>query len=239
MVCRVYGSSKAGPNGRAVHRVGLRPLSCWGHVFESHREHGCLSDVRVVRKRSLWRANHSSRGVLPTVVRRCVWFRNLVNEETLAYCGLLRQIKKNTLKRSSSYRIRSHAEVTAQTALFDFSWRRFLLFVLFIDSTCDIKTYFVVYKYCCIVYYYHHYHHHHLLQLSFHTVAVVLTLVQTKQIIYINDTIQQHSTNSTKQSKYKYTYYQTTHTQQTNTYIHPHFTKQVKTTIAQNTNHMK
>jgi len=25
---------------------------------------------------------HSSRGVLPTVVRRCVWYRNLIYEET-------------------------------------------------------------------------------------------------------------------------------------------------------------
>jgi len=32
------------------------------------------------------RADHSSRGVLPTVVRRCVWSRNLVVEEALAQC---------------------------------------------------------------------------------------------------------------------------------------------------------
>jgi hypothetical protein len=31
----------------------------------------------VVRKRSLRRADHSSRGVLPTVLRRCVWSRNI------------------------------------------------------------------------------------------------------------------------------------------------------------------
>ena len=63
-------------------------------------------------------------------------------------------------------------------------------------------------------YYYHHHHHHHhySLQLSFHSVAVVFTLVQTKQIIYINETIPKHSTNNTKHSKYKYTYYQNTHT---------------------------
>jgi len=36
-------------------------------------------------------ADHSSRWVLPTVVRRCVWSRNLVNEEALAHWGLLRQ----------------------------------------------------------------------------------------------------------------------------------------------------
>ena len=43
--------------------------------------------------------------------------------------------------------------------------------------------------------------------------AVVLTAVQIKQIIiYIKETIQKHSTNNTKHSKYKYTYYQNTHT---------------------------
>jgi len=35
----------------------------------------------VVRQRSLWRADHSSRGVLPTLRRRCLWSRNLKNEE--------------------------------------------------------------------------------------------------------------------------------------------------------------
>jgi len=34
--------------------------------------------------------DHSSRGVLPTVVRRCVWSRNLVNEEAMAHWGLWR-----------------------------------------------------------------------------------------------------------------------------------------------------
>ena len=61
-------------------------------------------------------------------------------------------------------------------------------------------------------YYYYYYLLTYLLQLSFHSVAVVLTLVQTKQIIYIKETIQKHSTNNTKHSKYKYTYYQNTHT---------------------------
>jgi len=49
--------------------------------------HGYLSFVSVVRQRSLRRADHSSRGVLPTVVRRCVWSRNLVNEKALANWG--------------------------------------------------------------------------------------------------------------------------------------------------------
>ena len=41
----------------------------------------------VVRQRSLRWADHSSRGVLPIVVRRFVWSRNLVNEEALAHWG--------------------------------------------------------------------------------------------------------------------------------------------------------
>ena len=49
----------------------------------------------VVRYRSLRWADHSSRGVLPTVVRRCAWSRNLVNEEALPHWGLLRHKKIN------------------------------------------------------------------------------------------------------------------------------------------------
>jgi len=45
------------------------------------------------------------------------------------------------------------------------------------------------------------------IQLSFHSMAVVLTLVQTKQI-----RINIHKRDNTKHSKYNYTYYQNTHT---------------------------
>jgi hypothetical protein len=38
------------------------------------------------------RTDHSSREILPTVVRR-VWSRDLVNEEAMAHRGLLRQNK--------------------------------------------------------------------------------------------------------------------------------------------------
>ena len=52
----------------------------------------------VVRYRSLWRADHSSRGVLSTVVPHCVWSKNLVNEEALVHWGgrgaVAPQIKK-------------------------------------------------------------------------------------------------------------------------------------------------
>jgi hypothetical protein len=43
----------------------------------------------VVKWRYLRRADHSSRGVLPTVVCCYVWSRNLVNKEALAHWGLL------------------------------------------------------------------------------------------------------------------------------------------------------
>jgi hypothetical protein len=57
----------------------------------------------VVWQKSLRWANHSSRGVLPTVVRRCVWSRSLGNEETLAHWGLLRQKEKEKIRKYCYY----------------------------------------------------------------------------------------------------------------------------------------
>jgi len=45
----------------------------------------------------LRRADHSSRGVLLTVVCRCAWSRNLVNEEALAHWGVFAPEEKKTL----------------------------------------------------------------------------------------------------------------------------------------------
>jgi len=42
----------------------------------------------------LRRADHSSRGVLPTVIRRCVWSRDLVNEGAMDRVGWQRHKKK-------------------------------------------------------------------------------------------------------------------------------------------------
>ena len=47
----------------------------------------------VVRKRSLRRTDYSPIEVLPTVVRRCVWSRNLVNEKALDHWVLSRKKK--------------------------------------------------------------------------------------------------------------------------------------------------
>jgi hypothetical protein len=69
--------------------------------------------------------------------------------------------------------------------------------------------YYYYYYYCCYYYY--------LLQLSFHSVAVVLTLEKAKQI-----RINIHKGNNTKHIKHKYTYYQNTHTLQNPHYTHAH-----------------
>jgi hypothetical protein len=54
-------SLAAGPGGRAVQDVGLRPLPCWDYGFESRRRHGRLMWVLCfVRQRSLRRADYSS-----------------------------------------------------------------------------------------------------------------------------------------------------------------------------------
>ena len=82
--------------------------------------------------------------------------------------------------------------------------------------------YFPYYIWCSKYYYYYYYY---LLLLSFHSVAAVLALVTNKN--KYNETVQKHS-------KYKYTYYQNTHT-----YTKPHITKPVKTITVQDTHQMK
>jgi len=82
----------AGPSGCTVEDIGLWPLACWDCGFESHRGHECLSVVIVVCcqvevSATSWSLVQRSP---TTVVRRCVWSRNLVNEEALAHWGLLR-----------------------------------------------------------------------------------------------------------------------------------------------------
>jgi len=42
MIIRTINLICAGPSGRAVSGVGLRPLACCDCEFESHRGHGCL-----------------------------------------------------------------------------------------------------------------------------------------------------------------------------------------------------
>ena len=60
--------------------VVSNPAGCWCEC--------CV--LCVVRWRSLRRSDHSSRGVVPTAVRRCVWSKNLKKEEAMASVGLQR-----------------------------------------------------------------------------------------------------------------------------------------------------
>jgi hypothetical protein len=50
----------------------------------------------VVRSRSRRRADHSSRGVLPTVLRRCVWPRNIKNGCSM-YIYIISSLRVNDL----------------------------------------------------------------------------------------------------------------------------------------------
>jgi hypothetical protein len=78
------------------------------------------------------------------------------------------------------------------------------------------------------------------MQLSCHSVAVVRILVWTNIENIHKETAQKHSTDNTKNSKYKYTFCQKTHTlrnpqihtpthYKTHTYTHPHITKPTHT----------
>jgi len=92
-------------------------------------------------------------------------------------------------------------------------------------------------------YYYYYYLLTYLLRLSFHSVAVVLTQVQTKQI---RIDIHKRSNTKTLYRQYKTQYMQVyilpTHPhncQNTPTYTHPHITRQVQTTTIHDTHQMK
>ena len=70
------------PRGPRRRSTAARLLRLWVRIPPGGMD-VCLLWVLcvIVRYRSLRRAGHSSRGVLPTVVRHCVWSRNLTNEE--------------------------------------------------------------------------------------------------------------------------------------------------------------
>jgi hypothetical protein len=61
-------SRTADPGDRAVYGDSLRLLDCWVIGFESRRGHGYMSLVSVVCCQIRDRSDHSSRGVLPSVM---------------------------------------------------------------------------------------------------------------------------------------------------------------------------
>ena len=87
--------------GTAAGRLlGLRVwIPPWARMFV------CCECCVFVRQRSLRRADHSSWGVLPTVLCYCVWCRNLKNEETktrkwVVKANKTRIIIRNTVTRN-------------------------------------------------------------------------------------------------------------------------------------------
>ena len=75
------------PRGLRCRSEVARPLRLWVRI----PPRAWMFVVSVVCCQVLRRTDPSSRGVIPTVVRRRVWSRNLVNEEALANWGMLRQ----------------------------------------------------------------------------------------------------------------------------------------------------
>jgi hypothetical protein len=71
--------------------AAAHPLRLWVRIPPGS---GCLTTVSFVCCQVQVYADHSSRGVLLTAVRRCVWATNLLNEEVLAHWVMLNQIKK-------------------------------------------------------------------------------------------------------------------------------------------------
>ena len=86
--CIIYPKLPVPVAGRSKAWVcGLSPAEIVGSNPTGGMDVCLLWVLFIVRYSSLRRADHSSRRVLPTVLRRCVWSRNLVNEETLAHLG--------------------------------------------------------------------------------------------------------------------------------------------------------
>ena len=74
-----------------------RLLRSWVRIPTGGMDVCLLWVLCVVRQRSLRRADHSCKGVLPNVVRRSVRFRNLVNEEAMTRVGSQRNRNKKRL----------------------------------------------------------------------------------------------------------------------------------------------
>ena len=90
------------PRGLGRRSAAARLLKLWVRIPPGH---WCFPVVSVVFcQSSLRRADHSSRGVLTTVVRRCVWSRNFLNDEVLAHWGVSLQKQTNKWHQWSSIR---------------------------------------------------------------------------------------------------------------------------------------
>ena len=87
------------PRGLRRSSAAARLLRSWVRIPPGAWMFVCCDCCVLSGKRSLRRADHSSRGVLSNVMRRCVWSRNFVNEEALAHWGA---VAPKTNKQTSS-----------------------------------------------------------------------------------------------------------------------------------------
>jgi len=69
------------PRGLRRRSTAARLLRLWISNSTGGMDVYLLWVFCIVKYRSVWRADHSSRGVLQTVAHRCVWSRNLEHEE--------------------------------------------------------------------------------------------------------------------------------------------------------------
>jgi len=80
-------------------------------------------DVCLCWVLSLGRADHSSREVLPTVMRRYVWSRNLKNEEALARVGPQRHREEKNLNPEATHSVAAICTVHRLSDLCCCSWK--------------------------------------------------------------------------------------------------------------------
>jgi len=72
--CNGYFCRSQWPRGLRRRSATARLLRLWVRIPTGGMDVCLLWVLCVVRQRSLRRADHSSSGVLPTVISRCVWF---------------------------------------------------------------------------------------------------------------------------------------------------------------------
>jgi hypothetical protein len=89
----IQSSRSQWPRGLRCRSTAARLLLAWVQIPLRTWMFFCFVRCVLSGRGLLRRAYHSSRRVLPTVARRCVWSRNLVNEEAIARAELQSQIK--------------------------------------------------------------------------------------------------------------------------------------------------
>jgi hypothetical protein len=140
-------------------RVGVRSLAWWYFGFESRRGHGCLSVVNVVCCQVEVSATSWSlvQGVLQTVVLRCVWSRNLKNEEAMTRVGPQRHM----VRAGMGYDVLRHTDMSAELShlnLFILGYHERLnlpllcrIALVWITLFCLVLTYFNPFLICFIL----------------------------------------------------------------------------------------